>query len=228
MRSRLALLVPLALAATTAPAHADVITSTQTFGPSGAFSGGLTFPQFDPALGTLTRVTFDPFAVVSASVDLRNNTSIFRTANVRLSGLWEYQLPGVSATGPEPFGVGPRQFELSGSLGLAAGRVGNLNLGATTLNPLATTVGTGSRPVYVGTGTVPMTFRFLATTSVTPAGAFSSGVNFTESVTGTLTYEYEPAAPPMPSVPAPPGLVLAVAAAAVAPVFRAALRSRPA
>lgn len=166
---------------------------TRSTGSRTDFSGFLDFPQFNPAQGMLTRVTFSKFAPVTPTMLVVNNGTTSRGIRGRAAGILQYSLPGVNASGDFP--GNPRRFDLvSDAVVVGPGRSANLPFPSTTLRPFDETITASNARFsdYVGVGTFRLTYSYLYNAVPEPSSGVSSDAGLFNSLTGTVTYEYTP------------------------------------
>ena len=165
---------------------------TRSTGTRTDFSGGLDFPQFDPALGTLTRVTYSSFMVLTPTTIVQNagtSRTIFATA----SGLLRYTIPGVNAMGDFPGNA--RRFDVnSESRFVPSGGVANLKYDSFTrfLTDIDLSPGSSGFGSYIGTSTFHLDYSYLYNVTTTPSSSVFLDAGLMNSLTGTVTYDYVP------------------------------------
>jgi len=169
------------------------------------WSGNLTFPQFNPALGTLTNVslTFNSAMTTNLKVTNTGNSSSSGLADTKLelsitdaSGV----LPGGTYLGPA-IGYSGEELNYTNSpdytyTNLAAG--GNISSGTLTGNGTYTgSFGNASLlSEFTGGGSVVLPASTFTTTTITNTGGNTNANQVTDAgLTGTVTYTYNPTVP---------------------------------
>lgn len=181
---------------------AATMSLTQSTGNRTDFAGGLDFSQFDPALGTLTQVTYSSFLILTPTTGVQNSgatRSFFATA----SGIFQYKIPGVNASGDFP--GNPRRFDVnSETRTVPSGAFVNLPYASFTRFLPDNTFSSGSSAFssYIGTGSFHLDYSYLYNVITTPSSGVSLDAGLINSLTGTVTYTY--------TVPEPASLTLGI------------------
>ena len=188
-----------------APVWADSVQVFPTLTPVPStvtdWSSSLTFPQFDPSLGTLTAVTVSLAGSLTTDINITNNSE----AGVK-------RQCGHTGRGFPP---GPPDNDLTSPAFSLYSPSYVYSLGAgdsTDSGPLSST-GTGTDTVppasfgeFTGGGTITLPASTFTETQLANTGGNTGASQMTEaSLTGSVTYYYNP---PLPATPEPSTLAL--------------------
>ena len=198
------------LAATALAVMASVLASAQsTSGPfttttpvaatTTNWTGSLTFPQFNPALGTLTKVTLDLSSAMSSTITVTNNAASGSSGTDNT----EIYVAVEDAGNHLGFQYPPNITDATPTLDITTGTY-NYNLaagGQSTSAPLTGNGDTGALAYtlpailaeFTGAGNVTLTAGTFTLTNFSNTGGNSTDSQITQAgLTGTVTYTYTP------------------------------------
>ena len=165
------------------------------------WTGGLTFPQFNPSSGTLTEVDLSLSSSLNTVLTVLNSGGSASNGNVKTELQITVQDPGNNLTSPEIDALSPA-FSYT------------LSIGDSTTSGLLTKIATSGPDAYTlpailaeftGLGDIDLPASTFTQTLLANNGGNTSSSQVTNAgLTGTVTYYYEPA----PVVPEPSTLAL--------------------
>lgn len=172
-------------------ALADTLSYSYSEGPSNPWKSSytMTFPKFDPQLGTLTNVEIEAISILSCSYSGQNLANGFNQITPRLFGWADLKSPAGG-------NLGRRNFSLSNTTTLSKNQVIlNFDLGASSQVWSKSSVSFLGLPSFTGSGNIAFKVDYVAGDELIATGgpnSMNDRFDPVDSVAATLHYTYTP------------------------------------